>query len=168
MLSSDGILNPMEAKGSYAGAIGIPQFMPSSYRQHAIDFDGDGRRDLIDSTADAIGSVAHYLNAHGWQIAEPVVERLAKSDGARARTYATRGFKADISHETLRQDGVQIRATKFTGRKVGVIRLEQDGYEEYRVAYPNFFVLTRYNRSQNYAMAVFELAEQIAKQKDGN
>jgi membrane-bound lytic murein transglycosylase B len=164
-LSSEGILNPLETKGSYAGAIGIPQFMPSSYRHYAVDFDGDGRRDLIGSEADAIGSIAHYLNAHGWQDAEPVVERLTKSDGLQAGNYTTRGFKVDISLETLMQDGVRLSERKFTGRKVGVIRLEQDGYEEFRVAYPNFFVLTRYNRSQSYAMAVFELAEQIAKRK---
>ena len=166
-LSGDGILNPLETKGSYAGAVGIPQFMPSSYRHYAVDFDGDGRRDLIGSEADAIGSVAHYLNAHGWQAAEPVVERLAKGDGARAGNYTTRGFEVDISLETLQQDGVRLTEKKFTGRKVGIIRLEQDGHEEFRVAYPNFFVLTRYNRSQVYAMAVFELAEQIAKRNDG-
>jgi membrane-bound lytic murein transglycosylase B len=166
-LSGDGVVNPLETKGSYAGAVGIPQFMPSSYRHYAVDFDGDGRRDLIGSEADAIGSIANYLNAHGWQAAEPVAERLANSVGARVSNYTTRGFKAEISLETLQQDGVRLTEKKFTGRKVGVIRLEQDGYEEFRVAYPNFFVLTRYNRSQVYAMAVFELAEQIAKRSDG-
>ena len=166
-LSGDGIVNPLETKGSYAGAVGIPQFMPSSYRHYAVDFDGDGRRDLIGSEADAIGSVAHYLNAHGWQTAEPVVERLSKSHGARAGNYTTRGLEVDVSLETLQQDGVQLTEKNFTGRKVGVIRLEQDGHEEFRVVYPNFFVLTRYNRSQVYAMAVFELAEQIAKRNDG-
>ena len=166
-LSGDGIVNPLETKGSYAGAVGIPQFMPSSYRHYAVDFDGDGRRDLIGSEADAIGSVAHYLNAHGWQVAEPVVERLSKSNGARASNYTTRGLEVDVSLETLQQDGVRLTEKNFTGRKVGVIRLEQDGHEEFRVVYPNFFVLTRYNRSQVYAMAVFELAEQIAKRNDG-
>ena len=166
-LSGDGIVNPLETKGSYAGAVGIPQFMPSSYRHYAVDFDGDGRRDLIGSEADAIGSVAQYLNAHGWQAVEPVVERLAKSDGARVGNYTTRGLEVDVSLETLQQVGVRLTDKKFTGRKVGVIRLEQDGHEEFRVAYPNFFVLTRYNRSQVYAMAVFELAEQIAKRIDG-
>jgi membrane-bound lytic murein transglycosylase B len=166
-LSSDGILNPLETKGSYAGAVGIPQFMPSSYRHYAIDFDGDGQRDLVSSETDAIGSVARYLNVHGWQAAEPVVERLAKNDGARARSYTTRGLTADVLLETLRRDGVQIPETKFTGDKVGVIRLDQDGHEEFRIAYPNFFVLTRYNRSQVYAMTVFELAEQIQKRSDG-
>lgn len=166
-MSGDGIVNPLVAKGSYAGAIGIPQFMPSSYRHYAVDFDGDGQRDLIGSEADAIGSVAHYLNVHGWQAAEPVVERLEKSDGARAGNYTTRGLEVDVSLETLQQDGIRLTDKNFTGRKVGVIRLEQDGHEEFRVAYPNFFVLTRYNRSQVYAMAVFELAEQIAKRNDG-
>jgi membrane-bound lytic murein transglycosylase B len=166
-LSGDGIMNPLETKGSYAGAVGIPQFMPSSYRHYAVDFDGDGRRDLIASEADAIGSVAHYLNAHGWQAAEPVVEVLTKSDSARASNYSTRGFEADVSFETLKQDGVRLTDKNFTGRKVGIIRLEQNGHEEFRIAYPNFFVLTRYNRSQVYAMAIFELAEQISKRNDG-
>ena len=96
-----------------------------------------------------------------------MVERLSKSDGARVGNYTTRGLEVDVSLETLQQDGVRLTEKNFTGRKVGVIRLEQDGYEEFRVVYPNFFVLTRYNRSQVYAMAVFELAEQIAKRNDG-
>ena len=168
-MSGDGIVNPLETKGSYAGAVGIPQFMPSSYRHYAVDFDGDGRRDLIGSEADAIGSVANYLNAP-WLAgyAEPVVERLSRRVMAsRAGNYTTRGLEVDVSLETLQQGGVRLTDKKFTGRKVGVIRLEQDGHEEFRVAYPNFFVLTRYNRSQVYAMAVFELAEQIAKRNDG-
>jgi membrane-bound lytic murein transglycosylase B len=166
-LSGDRILSPLEAKGSYAGAIGIPQFMPSSYQHYAVDFDGDGQRDLIGSVEDAIGSVANYLNAHGWQVAQPVVERLSKNDSAQVRPYTTRGFEVNITFETLQRGGVLLASNEFTENKVAVIRLDQDSYEEFRIAYPNFFVLTRYNRSHNYAMVVFELAEQIAIRKYG-
>ena len=167
-LSSAGILNALETKGSYAGAVGIPQFMPSSYRHYAIDFDGDGKRDLIESEADAIGSVAHYLNTHGWKTSEPVVEHLGKDDSERIETYVTRGLKANISLEELKKAGVHLNKQMPILGKVGVIRLEMESDNEYRVAHPNFFVITRYNRSQNYAMVVFELAEKIAKRIDGD
>ena len=161
ILSAHGALDPLEAKGSYAGAIGIPQFMPSSYRDYAIDFDSNGRIDLIDSPVDAIGSVAHYLSKHGWHTAEPIVERLSLSEGERVSDFVTRNLKADISLDKLAEHGVYLSSGQFTGNKVGVVDLEQDGYHEFRIAYPNFFVLTRYNRSSNYAMTVFELAEKI-------
>ena len=163
MLSNDGFFDPLEVKGSYAGAIGIPQFMPTSYRHYAIDFDGDGNANLIDSTEDAIGSVASYLKRHGWKPGEPIVQYLSKEDGQAISGYVTKGFTPDISILDLINKGVKLEVEDFKGDKVGIIKLYDDGGEQFRVAYPNFFVLTRYNRSQNYAMSVFELSEKIAK-----
>ena len=160
-LSHSGAVDPLETKGSYAGAIGIPQFMPTSYQNYAIDFDGDGYTNLVDSSVDAIGSVAHYLKHHGWRVKEPIVKRLSDSEGERIRDYATGSFTADVPVMALVEEGISHLRDRFQGDKVGIVRLEHDGYDTFRVAYPNFFVLTRYNRSHNYAMTVFELAEKI-------
>ena len=162
-LSGEGITNPLETRGSYAGAIGIPQFMPRSYRRYAVDFDNDGRRDLVRSVEDAIGSVAHYLQAHAWQPGEPVIERLSTDDHVLARPFVTGSLKVDTSVKILEANGIDLVAADFTGLQVGVIQLEYVDHNEIRIGYPNFFVLTRYNRSQSYAMAVFELAERISK-----
>ena len=163
MLAHDGFFDPLEVKGSYAGAIGIPQFMPTSYRHYAIDFDGDGHANLIDSTEDAIGSVASYLKRHGWKTDEPIVKNFSKEDGETISVYVTKGFNPDISISSLINKGIQLEVEDFKDDKVGIIKLDNDYGSEFRIAYPNFFVLTRYNRSQNYAMSVFELSEKIAK-----
>ena len=160
-LSHSGTVNPLETKGSYAGAIGIPQFMPTSYQHYAIDFDGDGYINLVDSSVDAIGSVAHYLKHHGWRVKEPIVKRLSDSEGERIRDYATGSFTVDVPVMALVEEGIPHLRDRFQGDKVGIVRLKYDGHDTFRVAYPNFFVLTRYNRSHNYAMTVFELAEKI-------
>ena len=161
ILSSMGILDPLEIKGSYAGAIGIPQFMPTSYQAYAIDFDQDGYSDLVDSSVDAIGSVANYLKMHGWRAGEPIVKRLSPSEEEIVKDYVTKSLTADVPLTVLVADGIEFSTYQFENEKVGVIRLEHDDHHKYRIAYPNFFVLTRYNRSQNYAMTVFELAEKI-------
>ena len=161
ILSSMGIVDPLEIKGSYAGAIGIPQFMPTSYQAYAIDFDQDGYSDLVDSSVDAIGSVANYLKMHGWRAGEPIVKRLSPSEEEIVKDYVTKSLTADVPLTVLVADGIEFSTHQLENEKVGVIRLEYDGHHKYRIAYPNFFVLTRYNRSQNYAMTVFELAEKI-------
>jgi membrane-bound lytic murein transglycosylase B len=162
-LSGEGITNPLETRGSYAGAIGIPQFMPGSYRHYAVDFDNDGRSDLVRSVVDAIGSIANYLYAHGWHSGQPVVQRLSTDEFPLASPFVTGKFQVDTPVENLAAIGINLFAMDFTGSKVGIIRLQFSDHDEIRVGYPNFFVVTRYNRSQSYAMAVFELAEKIAK-----
>ena len=164
ILSNQGVLNPLDVKGSYAGAIGIPQFMPSSYRHYAIDFDNDGLIDLIGSESDAIGSVGRYLNVHGWAAKEPTVEFLQKADFSLIQDYHTRDFKADILLEDLLRKGVRLTTDQISGGKVGVVHLDEIDGVDIRVTYPNFFVLTRYNRSRNYAMTVFELASELLEQ----
>ena len=138
--------------------------MPRSYRHYAVDFDNNGRSDLVRSVVDAIGSVAYYLYAHSWQPGKPVVERLSTGDRVLARPFVTGSLKVDTGVDILAANGINLAAAEFTGLQVGVIRLEHADHDEIRIGYPNFFVLTRYNRSQSYAMAVFELAENIAKQ----
>ena len=160
-------LDPLVVKGSYAGAMGISQFMPSSYRRYAIDFDGDDRIDLLNSVADAIGSVANYLAEHRWRKGEPIALRIPAEQAVQLESFVTRRLKPNTPLATLVQAGVKPGPGVDLNGNVGVMRFDQKNKVEYRLGYHNFFVITRYNRSQNYAMSVFELAEQIgAKIKD--
>jgi membrane-bound lytic murein transglycosylase B len=168
VLAGEAALDPMVARGSYAGAMGIPQFMPSSYRQYAVDFDDDGRRDLISSTDDAIGSVANYLKIHGWKTGEPVVDRLSGAQPVAVTERVTRGLKADVPVSVLLDSGVLLSLSQPSERKIGIIELDAAAGKEYRVGYHNFFVITRYNHSHSYAMSVFELAEQLARRSRGS
>ena len=158
-LSAEQGLDPLSVKGSYAGAMGIPQFMPSSYRSYAVDFDGDGRADLLNSVADAIGSAANYLARHHWRPGEAIVTRVLNAPGA-LDALVTRKLSPNSPLTAVR--ALDIPASGDSEEKVGVMRFEGKLGADYRLGHHNFFVITRYNRSQNYAMSVFELAEQIA------
>ncbi|OGA03917.1 MAG: lytic murein transglycosylase B [Betaproteobacteria bacterium RIFCSPLOWO2_02_FULL_62_17] len=149
-------------KGSYAGAIGIPQFMPGSYRRYAVDFDGDGRRDLSGSVVDALGSVANFLKEHGWQRAQPIAF-TARVVGERFRVLLASGIKPVYRGADLASFEVSVEEDVDPEMGVALIELESAGQvPEYRVGLENFYVLTRYNRSSFYAIAVFELATEIA------
>ncbi len=156
-------LDPLVVKGSYAGAIGVPQFMPSSYRRFAVDFDNDGKADLINSVADAIGSVANYLGEHRWHPGEPIVTRLTDSAATVLDPYVTRKLKANTPVATVSAAGVSLAEGIALDASVGVMRFDGALGKDHRLGYHNFFVITRYNRSQNYAMSVFELAERISR-----
>ncbi len=144
-------------KGSYAGAMGWPQFISSSYRNYAIDFDNDGRRDLFSSVADVIGSVANYLHKHGWKTDQPVAASLPVTATQRSdvRGLLRKSLKPAIAPEKLVQLGFNVDGTK----PVSVMILQGEGGEEAWVGYKNFYVITRYNHSALYAMAVFQLGE---------
>jgi membrane-bound lytic murein transglycosylase B len=145
-------------KGSYAGAMGWGQFMPSSYRAYAKDGDGDGRRDLFNSLPDVFASIANYFVAHGWQPGQPVVARAVADDGAAfappdlvpryaPAELATKGFRA------LDGNAHEAAATLVT--------LEGAQGTEHWLGFKNFYVITRYNRSPMYALAVHQLADAI-------
>jgi membrane-bound lytic murein transglycosylase B len=154
--------DPLAIQGSYAGAMGIPQFMPSSQRNYAVDFDGDGRVDLRHSTADAIGSVARYLQKYGWQKGAPVAVP-ARVDGDPAALLAA-GIKPALTVQELSARGVfMVRpGSDDTQRTAALIDLETPGRQtEYWLGFENFYVITRYNRSSFYAMSVFQLAEVV-------
>lgn len=152
-------------KGSYAGAIGIPQFMPSSWRKWAVDFDGDGKIDLRNSFADAIGSVANYLKVHGWVAGAPIAFP-ARVEGAAWRELLERDILPSMKVAELPQVGV---ASEGLARQklpddtlVALIDLvTPDAPTEYWVGLQNFYVITRYNRSSFYAMSVMELAKAV-------
>ena len=154
VLARDNKQDALDVRGSYAGAIGIPQFMPSSTRAYAVDFDGDGVIDLRGSTADAIGSVASFLKRHGWQPGAPVQLRPAL-EGEGWRAYA--GIEPKHSLETLREAGVRFDADLPPGTRAVMVDLGSEA----RLGLRNFYVITRYNRSVMYAAAVADLAEAL-------
>lgn len=157
----------LNMKGSYAGAIGIPQFMPSSYRRYALDFDGDGRADLSGSMADAIGSVANYLKSFGWETGEAVVvPALVNGENYREALFA--GRKPTYTMEEIRKWGVIPRADMSGDLQATLVELVNEGGNEYWLGFNNFFVITRYNRSIHYAMSVFQLAEEIRAARNSN
>jgi membrane-bound lytic murein transglycosylase B len=151
-------------KGSYAGAIGLPQFMPSSTRAYAVDFDGNGHIDLQNSRADAIGSVANFLKVHGWQRdADVLVD--AQVSGAAWRPFAE-GLEPKYSMVALREAGIRFDSPQPAGAPVVLIELSAAQPADYRVALRNFYVITRYNRSALYAAAVADLARELRRNYD--
>jgi membrane-bound lytic murein transglycosylase B len=153
-------MDPLSMKGSYAGAMGIGQFMPSSYLRYALDFDGDGRRDLGHNTADAIGSVANYLAAYGWEPGEPVAVP-AQVAGEEFSGLLGRGFEAMRSMAELRNLGVTAPNPASAEKQAQLLSLETLNGPEYWLGFNNFYVITRYNHSVYYAMAVYQLSREI-------
>ena len=158
------ILSPV---GSYAGAMGLGQFMPSSYRAYAVDFDGDGQRDIWTNPTDAIGSIANYLARHGWQRGEPIAHPSSVI-GSVPTTLLKKGSKPALNPVELKQAGVSLNAVPDDAKKVALITLTQPQGEEYWVTRQNFYSITRYNHSRMYAMAVTQLAEAIRQQHEQN
>ena len=163
LLARENGFDPLVLKGSYAGAMGIPQFMPSSQRRYAVDFDGDGRVDLTRSVEDAIGSVASFLAQHGWEAGSPVaVPATVEGDAA---PLVALGIRPEKPLGELAAAG--LRAEGDATRPAAVIDLVSPGQTtEYWAGFQNFYVITRYNRSSFYAMSVFQLAEEIRRQRD--
>ncbi len=161
LYARDAGIDTLALKGSYAGAIGIPQFMPGSYRRYAVDLDGDGKQDLSGSFADAIGSVANFLKAHGWQSGEPVAY-AAQVQGENYRSLIAAGIKPTYRYGDLASFGIHAAGEAKTDAPCALIELATPGEaSEYLVGLANFYVLTRYNRSSMYAAAVLELAQAV-------
>lgn len=190
LLTREQGVSPLAPKGSYAGAQGLPQFMPGSVREYAIDYDGDGKVDLAGDVDDAIGSVANYLARHGWLPSGPVMEpatidgmRLAEVDSALdgglserrpMQTWQDEGVSGE-GFPTNRRDALQRAITVATppsaagiadvdlpaGESVGVLMLEEAAAPSYWIVFNNWYVLTRYNRSRLYASAVWQLAQEL-------
>ncbi len=156
-------------RGSYAGAIGIPQFMPGSYRRFAVDFDGDGAIDLRGNPTDAIGSVANFLVKHGWKRGERVhlpARVIGGNAGEAHRELVAAGIEPKTALSEMKRYGVETRTDLALETPVALIELESPGAAtEYRLGLRNFYVLTRYNRSVLYASAVYDLAQEIKSKR---
>ncbi len=163
-------MDPFSLLGSYAGAVGLPQFMPSSILAHGIDFDGDQQVDLRGSSADAIGSVANFLVKHGWQrdAARPYAYGAKVSPNRQWEGLIGQSLEARHSQEELSLAGVSWTQTLPTGMPFGLVDL-QNGAEptEYWLGTANFFAITQYNRSFFYAMSVIELGNAIKQKRGG-
>ena len=156
-------IDVLAAQGSYAGAFGIPQFMPGTFRRFALDYDGDGNRDLHGSPVDAIGSVANFLKAHGWEPGQPVAAKAQVSGGS-FRKLVDAGIKPIYRISDLADYGVGLAESFPPDAGCVLVELETPGQSpEYWIGLQNFYALTRYNRSSFYAIAVVELAREIAR-----
>ncbi len=159
MAKSEGF-DPLLPKGSYAGAMGMAQFMPSSYLHYAVDYENDGKKDLWNNPADAIFSIANYLAKNGWQRDGLIVDTA----------NLTQPYKGKYSHKpfttlhNLNQQGIYLKNTVSIGNnRVGLLTLDGQSQKQYYITFPNFAVITTYNTSPMYAMAVTELSKIIEK-----
>lgn len=151
-------------RGSYAGAIGQPQFMPSSYRFYAIDFKNKGHRDLVKNNDDSIASIANYFHVHGWKTNEGVAQHATLSKWRLKRIQAN-PRRANYQYAQLLAAGVKpVTAAHNHPNRAGLIELNIKDGKEYWIAYPNFFVITRYNSSPQYALVVYLLSQQLKQQ----
>jgi membrane-bound lytic murein transglycosylase B len=164
LLARDMATDPLSLQGSFAGAVGMPQFMPGNILKYGVDFDHDGTLDLRNSAADAIGSVANFLVNHGWsrEMQGPPVYAAEVSPGRAWEPMLGRGLAATYQPEELAAAGVVARVGLPAGRRYGLVDL-QNGADptEYWVANDNFFAITNYNRSYFYAMSVIELGRAV-------
>jgi membrane-bound lytic murein transglycosylase B len=166
LLAREEQVDPLTALGSYAGAMGAPQFMPSSYRRYAVDGGSDQRRDLWTAWDDVIASVANYFREHGWETGAPVLSEV-KLDPDPTFTIDPRNLELNETVASLRGHGVRVIYAAPEETRVMLLSAEQRDGPAYRVGFRNFHVITRYNRSVRYAMAVHDLAQAIAARSRG-
>lgn len=159
--------DPLDVKGSYAGAMGYGQFISSSYRHFAIDFDGDSIADILTNPVDAIGSVANYFSAHHWREGEPIAEPL---DGhlPQDSPLLTRELKPQLTVTDYREAGLSPKQVPGEDAAARAILLQGADGPELWLTYHNFFVITRYNHSHLYAMAVLQLADELNKHRNSD
>ena len=162
LLAREEGMTPDEPLGSYAGAMGRPQFIPSSYRAYAVDFDGDDKRDIWNNDADVIGSVGSYFARHGWKEGDPVTQRVhGVSDAHKPLIEA--GYKPHKPVSDLVDAGIRIDPSLPSEMPAALVELDTGQGTQHWLALPNFYVITRYNHSTMYAMAVYQLADAIKR-----
>ena len=154
--------DPYEPKGSYAGAMGKSQFISSSYRAYAVDGDGDNKRDLWKSHADIINSIAHYFSKHGWQNS-PLITQQTTVKGDAYKSLISRSLKPKNTLKQLAEKHVAIPSDLAEDTVVKLLELQQEDHAEFWLTFHNFYVITRYNHSHLYAMAVYQLGQEIKK-----
>ncbi len=169
LLTREEKINPLSLKGSYAGAMGGPQFISSSYRHYAVDFDNDGKRDLWNNTTDIIGSVANYFSQHGWKKGETIVARAdtrqATINSGKFQSLIKSGMKPKHTLKSMQQQGIKANKKLSGDQLAALIELTTKNKPEHWLGLHNFYVITRYNHSELYAMAVYQLSSEIARLK---
>ena len=158
--------DPFDLKGSYAGAMGFGQFIPSSYRAYAVDFDGDGKIDIVNNPVDAIGSVANYFKRHGWRAGGPVVSGAVLKKNADTSLFNA-GLKPTKTVLELSKAGIGSDRALPPELKATAMKLDGDEGDEYWIGLKNFYVITRYNHSAMYAMAAYQLSQLIEAKVNG-
>lgn len=165
LLSKEQGFDARALRGSYAGAMGMPQFISSSYRNYAVDFDNDGQTNLFDSIPDIAASVANYFVRHGWERNGRIARPLVASENNQVHEL-TPGVRPEYTWGDLRQRGLEPKSAFEIAEEtpVALVRLQQRDSSEYWAGFQNFYVITRYNHSELYAMAVYQLAKLISHQ----
>ena len=166
LLTREERINPLTVTGSYAGAMGAPQFMPSSYRRFAVDADGDQHRDLWNDWADIFASVANFLREHGWEPATPVMSSANIEPGATFH-IDLKNLDLNTTLGELNAEGVESELTAAAATPAMLVSAEESDGPAYRIGFKNFQVITRYNHSARYAMAVHDLARAILARQSG-
>ncbi|MEX0731031.1 MAG: lytic murein transglycosylase B [Aquisalimonadaceae bacterium] len=166
LLAQEEGFDPLVIRGSYAGAMGIPQFISSSYRHYAVDGNNDGRRDLMSSTPDAVASVANYFREHRWREDAPVVSRASIARGADVSALANKGRQPYTTVGELRAIGVEPEADLDDNMEATLMELDGEDGPEYWVGLHNFYVITRYNHSPLYALAAWQLSQAIRERRE--
>ena len=166
LLTREEAIDPLTLSGSYAGAMGLAQFMPSSYRAYAVDFDSDGHRDLWRNPTDAIGSVANYLSRHGWRRNQAIVVP-ATVQGQAYQSLLSQDLKPKYSVAELRRRAIIPQTPADDTKPAILLELLGDNGLEYWLGFDNFYVITRYNHSPLYAMAVYQLSQAIRRRYAG-
>jgi membrane-bound lytic murein transglycosylase B len=164
LLSRSEQLDVLQPMGSYAGAMGLPQFMPSSYLSYAVDFDHDGKRDIWKNSADAIASVANYFVRNQWHSGQPIVFPVTAS-GQAYQQALHHGVKPDTSVQALQALNIHTPPQLPASTPVKLLSFQQADSEDLWLGLHNFYVITRYNHSPLYALAVYQLSQAIAERK---
>jgi len=157
-------LDPLAQKGSYAGAMGMPQFISSSFRSYAVDFDQDGTRNLWSNVADALGSVGNYFKRHGWTGGQPVTHKV-EVQGIKYKEILGKSLKPKYTQDELMLAGVTLPNDIPRDIKGNLIELDSGDGPEYWVIWQNFYAISRYNHSALYSMAVYQLSQEILKSR---
>jgi membrane-bound lytic murein transglycosylase B len=157
-------LDPLKQKGSYAGAMGMPQFISSSFRSYAVDFDNDGQRDLWSNVADALGSVGNYFKRHGWKPGQPIAHKV-NVHGIKYKELLSKSLKPQYTQDELMLAGVTLPNNIPRDIKGNLIELDSGDGPEHWVIWQNFYVISRYNHSALYSMAVYQLSQNILESR---